>query len=202
MTENINDHKTYSLTFRFLSGEFIYKDEYTVYFSSEDFENNLNKQQYNKNIRSVDDIIEDYYYKQYHFLDIEEKNKIHKFSNMVWSDAEFELHNDYKHDPKFINMRKQYIDCEIYNDYESDYFNELRKQYINYVIVYTDVDSNEEYRIKTHTSYIFDNKSFPSDYSLYNYIFKNNDKLTETNYGITVVTSIIYEKEPEFKNCF
>ena len=177
--ENINDHKTYFLTFRFSSGEIIYQDEYTVYFSSKDFENNLNKQRYNKNVRSICDVIdiEDYYIHQYHSLDFEEKQKIRSY---LWTN--FKIDNYYGNE-----LAKQYIDYEIYNDYDSDYINELRKQYINFIMV----DEYCDFMIKTHTSYIFDNKSFPSNYSIFNYIFKNNDKLTETNYEITVITSIL-----------
>ena len=178
MTENINDHKTYSLTFRFLSGEFIYKDEYIVYFNSENFENNLNKQPYNKNEKSICKIIDDYYIHQYHSLDLKKNQEIHSYLK-----ANFIIDEYYNKD----ELTKEYIDYDIYNDYESDYINELSKQYINFIVV----NVYCEFFIKTHTSYIFDNKSFPSTYSLYNYIFKNNDKLTETNYDITVVTSIL-----------
>ena len=188
MTENINDHKTYSLTFRFSSGEIIYEDEYTVYFSSKDLRNNINKQRYNKYVINIFyDVIYDYYVEQYDSLETEEKNKIEIY---FYSLSDDEIDKDYDID----ELAKQYIDLdsEIYNVYDSDYFNELRKLYIDYIVVFVDVDLYE-HMIKTHTSYIFDNKSFPSTYSLYNYIFKNNDKLTETNYDITVVTSIIYE---------
>ena len=182
MTENINDHKTYSLTFRFSSGEFIYEDEYTVYFSSKDFENNLNKQQYNKNVKSICKIIDDYYFHQYHSLDNDDKLEIHEIYSYLWSTS---VTNDFYDKDE---LTKEYIDYEIENDYDSDYY-ELRKQYIDYIMV-DQVDCCDVF-IKTHTSYIFDNKSFPGTYSLFNYIFKNNDKLTETNYDIILVTSIL-----------
>ena len=182
MTENINDHKTYSLTFRFLSGEFIYEDEYIVYFNSEDFENNLNKQPYNKNEKSIRKIIDDYYIHQYHSLDFDAKNDIWIFhKDALLSDDEID--KNYNKD----ELAKQYIDYEIYNNYDPNYFNELRKLYIYYI----KMDDCPDGMLRTDTSYIFDNKSFPSTYSLYNYIFKNNDKLTETNYEITVAISMV-----------